>query len=230
MRKSLWIIFTVLLAASADIARADTVTLDVSGSMSFFNNGGGSFCSPSPCALAGAIVINNTTGVVISTDMSGEEPIVGTFTVADPTLSEFTGLTALPINSPTSELTLEFVTPTTGSLVGCTGGQLTPRLTIAIDFFTDGDGPPTEWRLTSGSLTAEITPAPEPSSVALMLAGIGLVTGDAETYRSAPSTGELNAALAVPSAHRWVTTAPSNERIAQCAAGFPLWRICIFLP
>ena len=77
MRKSLWITLAVLLLAiGPPAARADTVTLDVSGSLS--PNGSAS-CSVSGCTLGGDIVINNTTGAIISEDVtvSGESPSVG---------------------------------------------------------------------------------------------------------------------------------------------------------
>ena len=79
MRKSLWIILAVLLVAiGPPAARADIVTLDVSGSLTA---SGGASCSSSGCTLGGNIVINNTTGAVISTDVtfSGESPSVGPF-------------------------------------------------------------------------------------------------------------------------------------------------------
>jgi hypothetical protein len=79
MRKALWIILTVLLGTGARIARADDVTLAVSGSLAAVNSPGS--CSATGCMLGGDIVINNTTGAVISQDvtMSGESPSVGPF-------------------------------------------------------------------------------------------------------------------------------------------------------
>ena len=168
MRKSLWITLAVLLLAiGPPAARADTVTLDVSGSLS--PNGSAS-CSVSGCTLGGDIVINNTTGAIISEDVtvSGESPSVGPFT-RNFGIGTLGGLTHLTIgDSGDNILNLVFSTPTEGSLIGYTGGPISPLTAMSC-----GEG--CVLRLTSGALTQPVTPAPEPSSVALMLLGVGLV-------------------------------------------------------
>jgi hypothetical protein len=81
MRKSLWIMLAVIVVAiSAPYASADTVTLDLSGSLSPGPDAGEA-CVPSGCTLGGDIVINNTTGTVISVDftVAGASPSVGPF-------------------------------------------------------------------------------------------------------------------------------------------------------
>jgi hypothetical protein len=80
MRKSLWIILAVLLGAGAGVARADSITFIVSGSLTVGSSSGAS--CPSPCTLGGTLTINNLTGAVISADitMSGESPTVSPFT------------------------------------------------------------------------------------------------------------------------------------------------------
>jgi hypothetical protein len=170
MRKSLWIMLAVLLVAiGAPNAHADTVTLDVSGSLA--PNGGTASCSGSGCTLGGDIVINNTTGAVISEDvtMSGESPTVGPFTV-DLGIKGPGGFTELQIgDSGGNLLDLFFVTPTAGSLIGYDGGALESISGVVI-FPSAGSWAP----LSAGALTPAVA-APEPSSYALMLLGVGLV-------------------------------------------------------
>jgi hypothetical protein len=169
MRKSLWIILAVLLVViAAPSARADIVTLDVSGSLT---PGGGASCSSSGCTLGGDIVINNTTGAVISTDVtfSGESPSVGPFdgvnqVVAD---GDQTGL-GIADSTGSSSLILAFSTITPGSLVGYSGGPL------AFGEVSTKSGC-CAWLLNSGGALTEAVAAPEPSSYALMLLGVGLV-------------------------------------------------------
>ena len=167
MRSSLWITLAVLLVAiGAPNAHADTVTLDVSGSLIAQ---GVASCSASGCTLGGDIVINNTTGAVISEDVtvSGESPSVGPFT-QNFGIGTSSGLTQLTIDdSVFNILNLVFSTPTEGSLIGYTGGPISP-----ITAMSCGSG--CVLRLTSGALTQPVTPAPEPSSAALMLLGVGL--------------------------------------------------------
>jgi hypothetical protein len=72
------------------------------------------------------MVIDNTTGAVISADVTatGFSPSVGPFTAPQALHTSF-GLTDLEIlTAPvfTSEAALIFSTPTAGSLVGYTGG------------------------------------------------------------------------------------------------------------
>jgi hypothetical protein len=171
MRKSLWIMLAVLLVAiGAPNVHADSVTLDVSGSLS--TTLGGASCSSSGCTLGGDIVINNASGAIISTDVtfSGESPSAGPFDGVNQ-VSVVGALTGLGIvdSTASSFLDLFFSTITPGSLVGYSGGPL-----------ADGEVGTTSgccaWFLSSGgALTEAAVTAPEPSSYALMLLGVGLV-------------------------------------------------------
>jgi hypothetical protein len=187
MRKPFWIMLIVILGAYAGTARADDVTLDVSGSLS---PGGSVSCSGSGCTLGGTLVIDNTAGTVLSADvtMSGESPTVGPFTdVISAGIGGSLGLTDIGLGDASDDLlSLVFSTPTEGSLVSYGGGSLAPFNfgpkdgTIAI---TDSDG---AFYLTSGSLTActqqtaigapaSCTPATTPEPSALLQLGTGLL-------------------------------------------------------
>jgi hypothetical protein len=106
------------------LARADDVTLNVSGSLAVANPPG--TCSVAGCTLGGDIVINNATGTVISQDvtMSGESPSVGPFTTFV-NLQSIVGETRLAlVDSSANWIEFFFATPTPGSLVGYDGGAL----------------------------------------------------------------------------------------------------------
>jgi hypothetical protein len=169
MRKlvSASVLVAVCLSMAA-LARADDVTLNVSGSLAVANPPG--TCSVAGCTLGGDIVINNATGTVISQDvtMSGESPSVGPFTTFV-NLQSIVGETRLAlVDSSANWIEFFFATPTPGSLVGYDGG--------ALDTITGvGFPPPTAptWLLTSGAFTPVTTP--ESNSVVLLLAGFGFV-------------------------------------------------------
>jgi hypothetical protein len=175
MRKSLWLVLTLLLGAGAGITHADTVTLNVSGSL--LPTGIGASCSGSGCKLGGDIVINNTTGAIISEDVtvSGESPSVGPFT-HNFGLSPTGFLTQLGIGDSTGDsLLLVFPTLIPGSVIGYNGGILTASAT-AIDIIPPPNASFPGWFLEpAGALTPAVTPTPEPSSVTLMLLGVGLL-------------------------------------------------------
>ena len=148
MRKSLWIVLTVLLGAVAGIARADTITLKVSGTLSPINSLVS--CSGAGCTLGGMLVIDNTTGAVVSVDVtfSGESPLVGPFTQFGGTQTNKSGdEIILATDAGANQLALIFPTATVGSLVGYDGGAL-----IAPTQITD-IVQSSEWLLSSGSLT-----------------------------------------------------------------------------
>ncbi|MGH9353070.1 MAG: PEP-CTERM sorting domain-containing protein [Terriglobia bacterium] len=157
------------LGAGTGTARADVITLNVSGSLSpAFVNG----CALSGCTLAGTLVINNTTDTILSADvtMSGESPLAGPFT-------RFLGPVGVTLGpSPTTlllqdassdSLFLGLATPTANSLVGYNGGALTSYTAAYVA--SPGFG---FWDLTSGSLTPQAA-TPEPAS--LLLFGTGLL-------------------------------------------------------
>lgn len=170
MRKSLWIILTVLLGAGASISRADTIiTLAVSGSLTAVNSPG--TCLISGCTLGGNIVIDTTTGAFISAviTMSGGSPSVGPFSTFVSVIPSV-GLTRLALTDSSGNfIDLFFATPTIGSLVGYNGGALDPLTGVGVP----PPAPPPTWLLTSGALTPVTTP--EPNSVVFLLAGTGFV-------------------------------------------------------
>lgn len=169
-------ILAVALAAAglgigAEAARADVITLDASGSMSAVV-GSGTTCAPTGCMLGGNIVINNTTGFLLSpgVTISGGSPSVGPFTFAD-RFGVIGGLTFLGLRDGAGDLLrLIFSTPTPGSLIGYTGGLLDPSTSILLSSGT------TAWTLTSGSLT-EATAVPEASSLMLLLIALAGLLG-----------------------------------------------------
>ena len=158
MRKSLWIMLAVLLVAIAPpAARADTVTLDLSGSLSPTVIG---TCSPS-CTLGGDIVIDNTAGTVTSVNftVAGESPFVGPFNMFDGFLGGGVGLVTGDSAGQFFEIFLAH------TLVGYTGGAIGGNISGTTGLLFD---------VTGAALTKAVG-APEPNSVGLMLLGVGLV-------------------------------------------------------
>ena len=164
MRKSLWVMLVVVVAAIGPLAaRADTVTLDVSGSVTA--DFGGS-CSPSPCVLGGDIVLNNTTGTVNSVDftVAGASPSLGPF-------NQFIGFDGpasviFAENPMLNQLLGLQLAGFPNTLVGYSGGSFTVGIVPAVGLTFIFTG--------TGALT-KATVAPEPSSVALLLQGVGLL-------------------------------------------------------
>jgi hypothetical protein len=128
------------LGAGTVTARAEEITLDVSGIL-YAQTTPPASCSASGCTLGGHIVINNTTGAIVSAHvtLAGETPVVGKFTNAsskeDFGLFREGSLTLLEIaNSTPPNITyilgLYFVSPTPGSLVGYIGGPLISEFVI----------------------------------------------------------------------------------------------------
>jgi hypothetical protein len=147
----------LVVAISAPYASADSVTLDLSGSLTPDSGA----CSPS-CTLGGDIVINNTTGTVTSVDftVAGESPSVGPFNM----FAEFVaGDSDLATTDSAINLFAMTLSGNPGTLVGYTGGAISGGFIGSL------------FIVNSGAALTETTPAPEPSSVALMLLGVGLV-------------------------------------------------------
>jgi hypothetical protein len=172
-------IAAAIVAMGDATARADLVTLQVSGTLFSFPpppSGPPAECAATGCTLGGEIVINNATGAVVSADVTatGFSPSAGPFT-APQALNTAFSLTDLEIETAsvfTSQAALIFSTPTEGSLVGYTGGWLSTNTQVRPRSGAFG------WGLISGSLTEiAVTPVPEPSTWAMMLlgfAGLGL--------------------------------------------------------
>jgi len=156
-------------------AQADVITLAVSATL--IPQIGSANCTPSGCTLGGQIVINNSTGAVISANVTatGFLPGMGPFTAPQP-LSTTSGFTDLEIDTApsfTSEVALIFSTQTAGTLVGFSGGPLSGNTDVRSQNGELG------WILYSGSLTETAGSAiPESSTWAMMLlafAGLGFV-------------------------------------------------------
>ena len=171
MRKSFWITLAVMFVA---VSTAHADTFDVSGTLTAVS-GTGAAC-PQPCVLGGTIEINTVTGVVGSVDVTftGESPSLGPFTVFHSLGTSGTETQVLLFDTADNILTLIFTTPTLGSLVGYTGGPLNSGTNVEF-----AAGPPFRplWPLLggTGALTPATATAPVPSSVVLMLLGVGLL-------------------------------------------------------
>jgi hypothetical protein len=141
-------------------ARADVITLDVSGTLT--SSSIAAACSPT-CTVGGDIVINNSSGAANSGFVSADVTASG----FSPSVGPFTNLFSINASStPNTELRLEdaaspFVdtlnlfidTPAAGSLIGYTGGP------IGLNSFVNDGETGGRWVFTSGSLT-EAVPAP----------------------------------------------------------------------
>ena len=163
---SLALVAVAGLLAAPVLARADVITLDVSGTLSSPL----APCLPT-CTLGGDIVINNSSGAANSGFVSADVTVASgvgpfTFTSLDAlSTSNNLGNTDLMLAGTGALLDLFFTTPTAGSLVGYNGGPL------ALVDLMGSEGIPS-----GGSLT----PVPEPASLAIFgtaLAGFGLVRG-----------------------------------------------------
>jgi hypothetical protein len=171
MRKSLWIILAaVFMAICAPYAHADS-TID--GTLNFTVSSG----SPTP---SGSFVFDNTTSTFTSFTVDWDGAVFN-FAAEGITLGELAngnwcGQGPANTTSPCA--------PEIFSLSGSAflGSIFTPA---EGGTFTD----PSAFAAGTYTVTETVVGAPEPSSVALMLAGIGFSVRDAETHRSAPSTG-----------------------------------------
>ena len=183
-----------IVAMGDATAHADTVTLQVSGTLSPFPpppfQPPSESCAATGCFLGGEIVINNATGVVLSADVTatGFSPSMGPFAAPQP-LHTTSSLTDLEITTApvfTSEVALIFSTPTEGSLVGYTGGSLSTNTNVSSQSATF------RWGLTSGSLTEiAVIPVPEPSTWAMMLLGFaGLGFAGYQAHKRAAGAGQ----------------------------------------
>jgi hypothetical protein len=174
MRKSLWIILTVLvLAIGAPYAQADTTsTFDVSGTALNDSTGIlGSCASGATCAFSGTLTIDVTNGNLTAVDITF--PGLASFTstqFAEPsgTSDWFIGVLNSSSGPPClcDALTLFFTTTMTpGSLVDFTGGSI-----FGLFVLNNTTSAP-EYSDLSGSITP--APAPEPSSLAHIFLGLG---------------------------------------------------------
>jgi hypothetical protein len=164
MRKSLWIVLSVLaVTIAAPIAHADTV-FTVTGS---FDNG---------AILSGTATIDTSAGLVTAFDLSTAGAFVsGPYTTVDPGQGPFLGIFNYLVSSTLPASSIDLLFPTS-NLVGYAGGSLCSDIVTVnctfVSFLNFPSG--LDIILTSGSLTPQVT-TPEPSSVGLMLLGVGLV-------------------------------------------------------
>jgi hypothetical protein len=173
MQKSLWIMLAVLLVAiAAPHAHADTSSnFTVAGDATNQSGGSlGSCANGQDCAFSGTLTVDVTSGAVTSTD------IIFQGLLAFDTLSA-SGLNSpnwsiIATNSSSENVFLSFsTTPTPGSLLGFTGGSIN-CCKVAVNGAPKGD---LLYLINDGSITPAPTATPEPSSVALMLLGVGMV-------------------------------------------------------
>ena len=153
------------LCFAAPIAHADTV-FTVTGS---FDNG---------AILSGTATINTSTGIVTAFDLSTTGAFVsGPYTTVDPGQGPFF-FNQYFVSSTLSNSSIDLLFPPPGSLVGYTGGSLCSDIVACIFISalntTTTPTPSSTFNLTSGSLTPQAA-TPEPSSLFLMLSGVGLV-------------------------------------------------------
>lgn len=192
MRKSFWIALAVLFVSiGAPNAHADTMsTFDVSGNA--LNTSGGSLgtcASFATCTFSGTLTIDVTGGTVTAADITF--PGLAAFTDLG-TSGPFgkTGLWELVEGNGSGlgaeALDLLFTTSEApASLVGFTGGSI-----LGIEVFAPATGPILYFNLI-GAITPATTATPEPSSLMLMLGGLGALAfaaGQRRVGHSRPST------------------------------------------
>jgi hypothetical protein len=169
-RPRLWprvlLVSSVLALGFASSAKATSIIkLDFSGGASA--DGTGVACAASGCKFGGNIVINDTTGAIISADFtfSGESPVMGPFTL--PSIVQGYGCNFFLDIADASNNTLQLCLYNATSLKGYTGGFVS----------ADAFGGSAAFK-GSGSLTETPTETPEPSSFLILgTAVLGLIVG-----------------------------------------------------
>jgi hypothetical protein len=158
-------------------ARAGVITLDVSATP-VPDSGTPAACAPAGCTLGGDIVIDNSPGAAnggfISADVTatGFIPSVGPFT----TLSMLRTTNGHPstflmlLDSAGGDFSVTFETPTGGSFAGYTGGQF-------FDTIENADNASAAAWAVIAENPGSFTPAPEPSSLVLMLSALAALGG-----------------------------------------------------
>ena len=161
MRKSFWLVLALLVAGSAPHAHADS--FKVSGTALNISGGTlGTCASGVSCSFSGTLTVDVTTGMVTALDIMF--PGLSAFDVLTGSMGVGSTWEVFGSNSTPSEgLELDFQTSKTpASLVGFTGGSILGKNV----FIIGGQNP---YGIQGGS----ITPAPEPSSLALIPIGLG---------------------------------------------------------
>jgi hypothetical protein len=164
MRKSIWLVLALLVLSGPPYAHADS--FNVSGDTQNFSGFPLGSCVPkTPCSFSGALTVDVTAGTVTALDITF--PGLAAFDVlsqSSPVSPSDWGVVATD-STGTNVLNLEFTTAMTpGSLVGFTGGNI-----FGNDVLDLAEGGNLLYLVIDGS----ITPAPEPSSLALIPLGLG---------------------------------------------------------
>jgi hypothetical protein len=146
--------------AAAVSARADVITFDVSATMLPVMGGGAdASCAASGCTLGGNIVINNTTGAVISEDVT----FIGSSLPSNRTLGPFTQNIAVGDNDPFTVLVISdsngdildlnvLNSDDEASLVGFTGGALGYETSVTASELTTGSTGTATWIIQTAAI------------------------------------------------------------------------------
>lgn len=159
MKKSLYLLAVLFITLNAQVALADTIDIfnvnAVGGTLTF-----------------GTLTIDVTKGTVVAADVFDLTHVL----VSDPTstgwelwVADEVLVGGILINDRT--FIFDFTTTNPGSLVGFNGGTFTNGLLI--DFF---EGVVVADDI-QGTITFQSTVVPEPSTLALVLTGLGLLAG-----------------------------------------------------
>ena len=165
MRKLFWIVLALLVVGGAQVAHADT--FKVSGTAENISGGTlGTCASGASCSFSGTLTVNITTGTVTALDIMF--PGLSAFDVLTGSMGVGSTWEVFGANSTPSEgLELDFETSKTpASLVGFNGGSILGKNV----FIVGGQNP---YGIQGGSITPSTVP--EPSSVALLLLGVGIL-------------------------------------------------------
>lgn len=173
MKKSLYFAAVLFAALNARLAVADTIDIfDISVS-GFID-----MCGVCNGPLQGTLTIDVTKGIVLAADISAfdDELIQVIFSSPSGAGWELAVADEVPIIINDRTLDFTFSTSHPGSLVGFTGGTVTNGLLV--DFF---EGVVLEDGI-QGTITFQSTVVPEPSSLVLVLTGLGLLVGKTRKY------------------------------------------------
>jgi hypothetical protein len=143
----------------ARIAKADML-FDVSGSVRNVDSNLGSCAAGAICPFSGTLTVNVTTGTADAVNITFPGlPALDTLVASEPVGANWS---LVVDNSSRDLLFLSFTTtPTAASLVNLDGGTINGQEV----FDPTGD---TIYAVISGSITPEVTPVPEPSSLGLL--------------------------------------------------------------
>jgi hypothetical protein len=167
----------VCLGGGSGIARANVITLDLTGQLMPSNEPGETGGTCVKCTLGGTVTIDNTLGKLLSADvtMSGESPSEGPFTDAS-RLGSFGGEVSMLISSASQTSDTQLIL-TAYSLIGYDGGSLEDVFVFGTEVSRTSTP---VWRLVpdTGFLSpAPATGVPEPSTLLLLASGVAATLG-----------------------------------------------------